>query len=126
MPSDRRFVLRNQTRDRVLASDLRIADRFLTRLRGLLFQAPLQGGQGLFIKPCRQIHMFWMSYPIDVLFVDEQNQVVGAVERIAPNRVSPYFASASGAFELPAGLIGESGTAVGDALHLSCSVETEK
>jgi uncharacterized protein len=110
----RRFI--NQTRQTPLAEQVRVADNFFTRLRGLLFAPPIEKGQGLFIKPCPSIHMFGMQYAIDALFVDKSGAVVGVVENIGPNKVSPYFKSALACLELPAGTISDTGTQLGDLI----------
>jgi hypothetical protein len=76
-------------------------------------------GQALVIDPCTSIHMFFMRFPIDVLYVDRENRVVRVQARIKPWRVGPlYTRGARFVIELPAGAIEASGTQVGDHLVL--------
>ena len=96
-----------------------MADNFFARLKGLLGTKNLPAGRGLLIKPCRQIHMFWMTYAIDAVFIDKENTVVGLVERIAPSKVSPMFGKATSCLELPEGTISDTGTAIGDSLEIT-------
>ena len=74
---------------RMVAERLRAAHTHWTRLRGLLGTSGLAAGDGLWIRPCRQVHMFGMRYPIDVLFLDDGLGVVHAIADLGPGRVSP-------------------------------------
>ncbi len=101
----------------MLAERARIADGFFDRLVGLLKTENFVLGDGLFIVPCSQIHMFGMKYAIDVIFVDRQGVVVGLVESIAPGQMSKLFSKAHGCLELPSGVIRDTGTSVGDQIE---------
>jgi uncharacterized membrane protein (UPF0127 family) len=78
----------------VVADRLRSADTHWTRLRGLLGTSGLAPGEGLWIRPCRQVHMFGMRYPIDVVFLDERLGVVHTIPGLAPWAVSPRIGTA--------------------------------
>ncbi len=97
----------------VFVERLRVADTHWTRLRGLLGTAGLAPGDGLWLKPCRRIHMIGMRYPIDVVFLDDANHVVRTVAGLAPPRLSPHVAEAASALELPVGTIARAGLAEG-------------
>ena len=103
----------------VLASTLRVADTHWTRLRGLLGTTGLPDGDGLWIRPCRQVHMFGMRYAIDVVFLDDARHVVGLSENIGPWRVSPLVKAATSVIELPAGTIAKTGLAAGQTITIS-------
>jgi uncharacterized membrane protein (UPF0127 family) len=60
--------------------------------------------------------MFGMNYPIDAIFLDKKGTVVGLVENIGPNKVSPYFKASAGCLEVPAGTISGTGTQLGDVV----------
>ncbi len=107
----------NRTRDTVIAERLRIADSFITRLKGLLGTNELPAGDALLIRPCNNIHMFGMRYSIDVAFVSSTNQVMKTVADLAPGR----FAGCTGAdhvVEMPCGTLRESLTEQGDRLDV--------
>lgn len=109
--------LLNRTRDTVMAERLRIADSFITRLKGLLGTKELPDGEALLIRPCNNIHMFGMQYSIDVAFVSSANQVMKTVADLAPGR----FASCPGAdhvVEMPCGTLQKSLTEQGDLLDV--------
>ena len=87
---------------------------------GLMGRASLPEGDGLYL-PDTSIHMMFMRFPIDALFVgrlkaDGSRAVVGMREHLPPWRgvVLPMRAAA-GVIELPAGTLGRHGVRVGDA-----------
>ena len=107
----------NQTKRTVVAENLRIADTFFNRLRGLLGTSVLPAGEALLIRPCNNIHMFGMKYSIDVAFVDDTDHVLKTVEALRPGR----FACCSEAryvVEMPCGTLLATGTAMGDLLKV--------
>ena len=102
-----------------LATRLRVADTHWTRLRGLLGTDALPDGDGLWIRPCRQVHMFGMRYAIDVVFLDDGCRVVGLTESLRPWRVSPLVKAATSVLELPPGTIARSGLQAGQAVTIA-------
>lgn len=104
----------NQTRGVVLAEDVRLALGPWTRLRGLLGTAPLEPGAGLLLRPCNAVHTCFMGYVIDVLFLDEGGRVLGLRADLRPWRFTSIYSAALATLELPAGVLGRSGTVVGD------------
>ncbi len=106
----------NQTQGVTLATDVKLADSFLSRLVGLLNRSDLKDNEGLLITRCQSIHMFFMRFPIDVIFVDKHHVVVGLVNDIKPFCVSPHFFKANYAIELKSGIIAKTHTKVGDLL----------
>src|SRR6266403_2787975 len=97
----------------VLAERLRLAHTHWARLRGLLGTKRLDPGHGLWLRPCRQIHMFGMRYAVDAFFLDEHQRVVRALSELSPWRVSPRVADAESVLELPAGTVARTGLAKG-------------
>src|SRR5881398_578504 len=108
----------NSTRSTTLAENARRAGGFLARGRGLMFASPLPTGGGLVIDPCNSIHMFFMRYPLDILFLNKEGAVVFMYKGIKPWRVGRIVRGAKMAVELPAGTIAESTTEVGDRITL--------
>ena len=87
--SDALHRARLATGEAVLAERLRPAHTHWTRLRGLLGTASLPAGEGLWLKPCRRIHMFGMRYAVDAVFLDDAQRVVRVLPDLGPGRVSP-------------------------------------
>jgi uncharacterized protein len=109
----------NKTKNIVIAENGRVADTVLSRLVGLLNQRSISPEEALVITECRSIHMFFMRFSIDVIFVDRKNKVVGLVQKIRPFRMSPYFFRAQKAIEIFPGGIKKSQTMVGDEITFS-------
>jgi uncharacterized protein len=106
----------NATRKTELAKHVRVAKTLLRRSIGLIGTATLPPGEGLWLSPCSSVHMFFMRYPIDVIFLDDQGRVLRA-ETVRPWRMSRWVRGAQGALELPAGTAQASGTAPGDRIE---------
>jgi protein-S-isoprenylcysteine O-methyltransferase Ste14/uncharacterized membrane protein (UPF0127 family) len=103
----------------VVADRMRSAHTHWTRLRGLLGTSGLAPGEGLWIRPCRQVHMFGMRYPIDVVFLDERLGVVHAIPSLAPWAISPRIGTATSVIELPAGTLARAGVGPGAQLVIA-------
>jgi uncharacterized membrane protein (UPF0127 family) len=87
----------------VVAHHVEVADTILSRFRGLMFRDHLPEGHGLALRPCNSIHMFFMRFPLDVVFVDGDGRVVRVLDSIKPWRASTLVRGAKAAVELPAG-----------------------
>jgi uncharacterized membrane protein (UPF0127 family) len=97
---------------------LRSADTMLTRMRGLLGKKSLEQGEGIWITPCNAIHMFFMRFPIDAVFVDRNLQVVRVHEHVRPWRMARGGRHAHSVFELPSGTAAFHGIKPGDRLQV--------
>ncbi|MFZ5989361.1 MAG: DUF192 domain-containing protein [Bacillota bacterium] len=112
------MIVKNESRITILANNLTIADSFLKRFLGLMFKSDLPKGSGLLIKPCNSIHMFFMKFSLDVVFIDDQNNVIHQIEGIKPWKCSKIIWNSHAVLELPAGTIKETGTRIGDRLSI--------
>jgi hypothetical protein len=113
----RSFVVVNASNGAHLAEQAVLAKSFLARARGLLGRAGLAAGEGLILRPCNSVHMFFMHFSIDVAFLDRKGKVVGLAWNLPPGTVSKIYPKAAQAVELPAGTLGRTGTATGDVLE---------
>ena len=107
----------NLTHETVVCERTVVADQLLRRMRGLLGRSSLPAGEGLLLRPAPSVHTVFMRFPIDVIFLDRDMQVVKVVECLRPWRA----ASARGAratLELAAGEASARGLRVGDLLGL--------
>lgn len=103
----------------MLADRPEFAETIWTRLRGLLGRDGLAEGEALYLAPCPQVHMFFMRFAIDVVFVDRGHVVVAVVEELAPWKISAFHGGAHAAIELPAGTLAAKPVAVGDQLEVT-------
>ncbi|MBF0523290.1 MAG: DUF192 domain-containing protein [Candidatus Omnitrophica bacterium] len=109
----------NKTRGTIIAAYGDMADTPLSRMTGLLNRTSLAKDSGLVITACQSIHMFFMKFAIDAIFVDKNNVVVGLVHNIKPFQLSPIFFKASYVIEVPVQTIAQTKTAVGDEIDLN-------
>ena len=104
---------------RVICERLVLGQSFVERFRGLMGRASLDDGEGLYLAS-NSIHMFFMRFPIDALFVsavdaDGRRRVLGIRPDLPPWRglVMPVR-GAEGVVEMPAGTLSRLGIGVGD------------
>ncbi len=111
----------NQTRNLVLATDVRIADTHLSRLRGLIgvSEDDFRNGSGLWIRPCHGVHTLAMRFPIDVVYLDRAGMVVHVEQNLQPWRFSPVRMQAASVLELPSQTVARTETAFGDRIEVS-------
>ena len=67
---------------------IHVANRFLSRARGLLWRAPLPPGHLMYFPNCRSVHTFGMRYALTIIFVDRTGHTVRIDRRVAPNRIA--------------------------------------
>lgn len=114
-----RFVsVRNATREATVAERVRLASSSVDRSVGLLHTPEVMPGEGLWIERSPSIHMFFMRYPIDAVFVSKTGRVTKVVANLKPWRVVWWARGARDCLELRAGAAAESGTQAGDQLEL--------
>ncbi len=110
----------NVTKGTTIARNVTIARSMLSRARGLMFRTSLAPDSGMLIDPCSSIHMFFMRFAIDVLYVDRDDRVVRAQRAIKPWRIGPiHTRGAKYVVELPVGTIESSKSQAGDQLRAS-------
>ena len=107
--------MRNHTRNTVLGDAVELADTSETRRVGLLKHERLEPGSGLWIVPCESVHTFFMQFPIDLVYLDNQRQVRKVRHAVPAWRLSACL-TAHSILELPAGTAEKSGTLPGDEL----------
>ena len=81
----------NRTRGTLLADRAGEATGMWDRMKGLLGRDGLPVGEGLLITPCNSIHMFFMRFPIDALFLDAQGTVVKLFAALPPWRATRIY-----------------------------------
>ena len=110
--------VKNLTKNTVVASEVRLADNFVTRFFGLMGKTGLPEGHGLWITPCNQIHSCFMRFPFDAIFMDKDGNVLHCVESMKAWRLSKLVMKGKVVLELPAGTIQSAQVTEGDQLQL--------
>lgn len=94
-----------------------VADRPLARMKGLLGRADLSAGEGILLRPASSIHMWFMRFPIDAVFLDADGRVVRVVAGLRPWRLAAARGARS-VLEIAAGEAARRGVIEGDELRL--------
>jgi len=106
----------NPARGTVLGTRIGLADNWWRRFVGLSGRGRLEPGEGLWLRPCRAVHMYGMSLILDVAFLDRNGQVVATYPQLRPGRRTRWHGLARDALELPAGTLAATGTREGDTI----------
>lgn len=101
-----------------------IADTFFSRLMGTMFKKKLEKGLILTLPNTRSrrgsaIHMFFVRFPLDIIFADKDKKVVDTVT-IDPWKTYTPKAPAMYVIEMEKGTIETSKTKIGDELDFAC------
>ncbi len=102
----------------------KIADSFFSRFRGLMLKRELKYGLVLKLPDERSkygssIHMFFVRFPLDILFADSKKNVVDLVS-IKPWKTYTPKNPARYIIEMEEGTIKKSNTQIGDHLSFVC------
>ena len=109
-------AVENATRGTVVGDSIRVATSMGDRMVGLLRTPELHSGEGLWIEDSPSIHMFFMPYAIDAVFLSRDGRVTKVVPNLKPWRVVWWARGAKDCLELPVGAAAASGIEVGDQL----------
>ncbi|HUF54426.1 MAG TPA: DUF192 domain-containing protein [Dehalococcoidia bacterium] len=91
----------NASKGTVVAEELAVARSFRSRFRGLMLRKALADDAGLLIEPSASVHTAFMRFPIDVIFLDRDLNVVKVAENLRPYRLA--FSKGHSCLELAAG-----------------------
>lgn len=113
------MTIRNLTRQIIISQKTFIAQTPFSRMKGLLGRKALAPSEALVIRPCNSVHMLFMAFPIDVIFANQNNEVVGLVSGLRPFQFSAIYFKAKYAIELPVSTIKITKTQIGDKLQIA-------
>lgn len=106
----------------VVAHDVTVADRFGSRLVGLMGRERIGPDEGLWLLPCNSVHMFFMRTPLDIAYLDRQQRVVRCVPEMREWRVKLLpVPHAHSALELAPGTLNRHGIKEGDQLEMEAA-----
>ncbi len=119
--------IRSLTNQALIADKCIVAKSFWTRLRGLIGRKVLSPGEAMLFPACNDIHMWFMSIPIDVVFIRQVKpsekggrpgwRVSSTRSGVRPWRALPLRdGKATETLELPVGTIERCGLREGDEL----------
>ncbi len=89
---------------KVIAEGLEVPRTFIGRGIGLMFRRRLEAGRGMWIVPCNGIHMLFMNFPIDAVFLDRDRCVKKVYPQVPAWRGVVWIEwGAHSVLELPSG-----------------------
>ena len=65
-----------------------VADSPWPRMRGLLGRRGLESGEGVLLRPTGSVHTFFMRFPIDVVFLSREGEVLKIAQALPPWRTA--------------------------------------
>ncbi len=100
-----------------------VADSFMSRFMGLMFKKVLERGLILKLPSSRSrrgsaIHMFFMRFPLDIIFADEDKKVVDTVS-IGPWKTYTPKVPAKYVIEMEKGTLKKFNLEIGDELDFT-------
>lgn len=102
----------------LICEHVELAESFWARGKGLLGRKSLPAQSCLWIKPCNNIHTFFMKFTIDCVFVNKKLQVEKVESKVRPFKIKGPFWKAHSVFEFSEGTIELFNIQVGDQLYV--------
>ncbi len=106
----------NETENTLLAEDVRQVSGLLSSMVGLIGK---KKPHPIIFETRFGIHTFGMSFPIDVVILNSKNEVVSVKENLHPQGLFFWNPRYNKVLELPAGILKETKTSVGNRLIFS-------
>lgn len=92
------------------------ADTFTKRFMGLMGRKDLSPGYGLLLSPCSSIHMCFMRFAIDAIYLDKNYKIIKIVRNLQPWIGISCCLSAHTVIEIKAGTADKYGCSIGTHL----------
>lgn len=108
----------NQSKNKTIFKSVETATSFKTRLIGLIGTKSLPKETAVYFPQCNWIHTFFMSMPIDVIYLDKAMRVTKIQTQVSPWRMPPPVLSARSVVESAAGFLNQDIIEVGDLLYV--------
>lgn len=112
------YKIKKDETSELLIENLELAESFFARGKGLLGRQQLSANTALWIKPCNNIHTFFMKFTIDCIFVNKQMKVERIASKVKPFRIVGPFWKATSVFETTEGLSEKLNLQIGDQLYV--------
>ena len=113
-----KITIKNLAKKRKLCNDAVLLDNMLSMVIGLMFSK--NNNKALIFRFLEEkiisLHMIFVFYPIDVLFLDKNKFVVDKKEKFSPFTFYKSKEKAMYAIELPNGTIEKTKTSIGDKI----------
>ncbi|WP_423230223.1 DUF192 domain-containing protein [Sulfobacillus thermosulfidooxidans] len=85
---------------KIIGSQVRVAQSFWQRFKGLMGTRSLETGHGMLFPRTNSVHMFFMRYPLCVVYLNKDFVVLRCVV-LKPWRIGPIIQGTYWVLELP-------------------------
>lgn len=109
-------MLYNVNKENLVLENVRLANGFLQKFKGLMGRKKLNKSEGLMLLNCNSIHTCFMKFPIDVIFLNIDHEVIAMRKEVRPWRMVNFIKKAYITVEMAAGTIEHKNIEVGDLL----------
>ncbi len=110
--------LLNRSKNQIICSEVIVATSFWQRSRGLIGKKELSADAAMWICECNWIHTFFMSFPIDAVFINKKMIVQQIKYNIHPGRLTLPVWKAHSVIEMASGTAQQNRIAIGDQLDV--------
>lgn len=120
-------MIKNQTRNRIIAKNEKVCRSIFSKSLGLMFSR--KSNSLIFVfreEKIIPLHMLFVFYPIDVLFLNKEKIIVEIKENFRPFAFYTPKNKAKYIIELPNSAIEKSGTKLGDKVSFKKSKNYSK
>lgn len=106
-----------------LLPTLMVAEHFSERFMGLMFKQELEANSGLLIPNCSMVHMFFMKFPLDLVFLSRESEILCLQKDLKPWHLSQQVPRARSVIEVAPGFISRHNCRIGETLEIVDSAE---
>jgi uncharacterized protein len=111
-------TLTNKTKKSMLLNELSVATSFYSRAKGLIGTKNLSQEKGIWFPKTNWIHTFFMSIPIDVIYLDKSFKVKKVDHSLKPWKLASPVFGADSVIEVSAGWALNKNIEIGDLLDV--------
>ena len=112
------MLVKNTTKQTLLADNAKLCKDIFSRALGLMFSTKVKSLIFVFEKEIIvYLHMFFVFYPIDVLFLNKNKVVIEMKENFAPFSFYSPKNKSNYVIEIPKNIIKKTNTEIGDKIE---------
>jgi uncharacterized membrane protein (UPF0127 family) len=122
----RKYCVYNQTRESFLSLGVTVADTAAKQLKVLMENLSIKSDSGLWLTPFRGVPATKGLTPVDLIYLDEDNRVIQAIESFPNHAIEPTREQPASALVLAGHTIFSTQTQPGDMLLVCVADEMEE
>ena len=122
----RKYCVYNQTRESFLSLGVSVADTAAKQLKVLMDSLSIQANAGLWLTPFRGVPATKGLTPVDLIYLDDDNRVIQAIESFPNHAIEPTREQPASALVLAGHTIFSTQTQPGDVLLICAPDEMQQ